>query len=139
MYHQLSNALPPFLSEDNDDDVIQKRKKPQKNWDRRRSQFWHFYICITTSVLVLFIFILTKKSSAYNEYISVFYGEGVRSVCLSVTAHKNFSKLYMYVCNVYLLVQFALLILSASQHMGTYTNAAQLSSTSLWSSYSCKL
>ena len=140
MYHQLSNALPSFLSEDNDDDVIQKRKKPQKNWDRRRSQFWHFYKCITTSVLVLFIFILTKKKrSAYNEYISVFYGEGVRSVCLSVTAHKNFSKLYMYVCNVYLLVQFALLILSASQHMGTYTNAAQLSSTSLWSSYSCKL
>ena len=100
-------------------------------------------ICITTSVLVLFIFIFTKKSSVYNEYISVFYGEGVRSVCLSVTAHKNFSKLYMYVCNVYLLVQFALLILSlsvsVSQHMGTYTNAAQLSSTSLWSSYSCKL
>ena len=30
MYHQLSNALPPFLSEDNDDDVIQKRKKTTK-------------------------------------------------------------------------------------------------------------
>ena len=102
-------------------------------------------ICITTSVLVLFIFIFTKKSSVYNEYISVFYGEGVRSVCLSVTAHKNFSKLYMYVCmyvmSIYLynlLCLFSLSV-SASQHMGTYTNAAQLSSTSLWSSYSCKL
>ena len=98
-------------------------------------------ICITTSVLVLFIFIFTKKSSVYNEYISVFYGEGVRSVCLSVTAHKNFSKLYMYVMSIYLynlLCLFSLSV-SASQHMGTYTNAAQLSSTSLWSSYSCKL
>ena len=73
MYHQLSNALPSFLSEDNDDDVIQKRKKPQKNWDRRRSQFWHFYMCITTSVLVLFIFILTKKKEVRIMNIYLFF------------------------------------------------------------------
>ena len=30
MYHQLSNALPSFLSEDNDDDVIQKRKNHKR-------------------------------------------------------------------------------------------------------------
>ena len=116
MYHQLSNALPSFLK------IIMmtmlfKREKNHKRIGTDGDLNFEISICITTSVLVLFIFIFTKKSSVYNEYISVFYGEGVRSVCLSVTAHKNFSKLYMYVCNVYLLVQFALLI-------QTYTNAA---------------
>ena len=137
MYHQLPSALPSFLKIMMT--MLFKREKNHKRIGTDGDLNFEISICITTSVLVLFIFIFTKKSSVYNEYISVFYGEGVRSVCLSVTAHKNFSKLYMYVCNVYLLVQFALLILSASQHMGTYTNAAQLSSTSLWSSYSCKL
>ena len=94
--------------------MLFKREKNHKRIGTDGDLNFEISICITTSVLVLFIFIFTKKSSVYNEYISVFYGEGVRSVCLSVTAHKNFSKLYMYVCNVYLLVQFALLILSLS-------------------------
>ena len=121
--------------------MLFKREKNHKRIGTDGDLNFDIHMCITTSVLVLFIFILTKKSSPYNEYISVFYGEGVRSVCLSVTAHKNFSKLYMYVMSIYLynlLCLFSLSV-SASQHMGTYTNAAQLSSTSLWSSYSCKL
>ena len=92
MYHQLPSALPSFLKI-----MMTMLFKREKN-HKRIGTDGDLNFDISTSVLVLFIFILTKKSSAYNEYISVFYGEGVRSVCLSVTAHKNFSKLYMYVC-----------------------------------------